>query len=60
LQEYRTQRFWHDRENRRQFLIDLASSKGLDPFKIDTWTLLTQNDVIAAKVSKLPNENHSH
>jgi len=42
--------FWKKPENRRQFLIDLANSKGLDPFKADTWDVITRNDIIKAKV----------
>jgi hypothetical protein len=43
--------YWNNRENRRQFLIDLATAKGLDPFNPNTWTCITKKDVIAAKVS---------
>jgi hypothetical protein len=42
--------FWNDRENRRQFLIDLATSKGLDPFDPNTWTCITKKDIIVARV----------
>jgi hypothetical protein len=48
--EYHTKGFWDHRENRRQFLIDLAKSKGLDPFDPNTWTCINCNDVLAAKV----------
>jgi hypothetical protein len=41
--------YWSQRENRRQFLIGLAKSKGLDPFNASTWKTLTVKDVIAAK-----------
>jgi hypothetical protein len=51
LSECHTRGFWSDRENRRQFLIDLATSKGLDPFDPQTWTTITLNDFRAAKVS---------
>jgi hypothetical protein len=50
FEENRNKGYWKDRENRRQFLIDLATSKGLDPFKSTTWTSTTWKDVIAAKV----------
>jgi hypothetical protein len=43
--------YWTERKNRRQFLIDLATSKGLDPFNPNTWTIITWSDVLAAKVS---------
>jgi Cft2 family RNA processing exonuclease len=49
--KYKRKGFWKDRENRRQFLIDLAKSKGLDPFNPKTWTIITTYDIIAAKVS---------
>jgi hypothetical protein len=43
--------YWKQRENRRQFLIDLASSKGLDPFCVNTWYyFITTKDIIANKV----------
>jgi hypothetical protein len=38
----RQQGFWKTRENRRQFLIDLATSKGLDPFDPNTWKSITK------------------
>jgi hypothetical protein len=31
-------------------LIDLAKSKGLDPFVASTWKKLTTTDIVAAKV----------
>ncbi len=40
-------------KNQRQFLIDLANSKGLDPFKADTWKVITSTDIIKAKVCYL-------
>jgi hypothetical protein len=52
LLEWHTRGFWKDRENRRQFLIDLAKSKGLDPFDPQTWTTITHNDVRASKVTE--------
>jgi hypothetical protein len=42
--------FWTKRENRRQFLIDLAKSKGLDPFAASTWRTITTADIGAAQV----------
>jgi hypothetical protein len=42
--------WWRHRENRRQFLIDLATSKGLDPFTISTWQIITKNDIQTAGV----------
>jgi hypothetical protein len=42
--------FWKQRENRRQFLIDLATSKGLDPFDPATWDIITPKDLLRAKV----------
>jgi hypothetical protein len=44
---------WKNRASRRKFLIRLATSKGLDPFNPKTWTTITQNDVLAAKVSEV-------
>ena len=38
LDVYREKGYWNKHENRRQFLIDLATSKGFDPFNPDTWT----------------------
>jgi hypothetical protein len=49
--------FWNDRTNRRQFLIDLAKSKGLDPLSVYTWKNITQNDVITAKVNDFYTDN---
>src|SRR5690625_5254715 len=43
--------YWTKHENRRQFLIDLAKAKGLDPFKMETWNIITRRDIIDAKVS---------
>jgi hypothetical protein len=43
--------FWKRRENRRQFLIDLATSKGLDPFDPSTWNIIKCEDVEQAKVA---------
>jgi hypothetical protein len=46
-------KFWQKRENRRQALIDLATSKGLDPFDTVTWeTKITHKDVMQAKVKQ--------
>src|SRR5690606_5623420 len=42
--------YWQKHENRRQFLIDLAKSKGLDPFKADTWTKILKKDIIKARL----------
>jgi hypothetical protein len=42
--------FWTLQENRRQFFIDLALSKGLDPFAKSTWDSITAKDIDAAKV----------
>jgi hypothetical protein len=42
--------YWNQSENRRQFLIDLAKSKGLDPFAAVTWYKITRKDIINAKV----------
>jgi hypothetical protein len=44
--------YWWQRENRRQFLIDLATSKGLDPFDPSTWNIIKCEDVDKAKVCK--------
>jgi hypothetical protein len=43
--------FWGQHENRRKFLIDLATSKGLDPFDPHTWQNMTLKDIVDAKVS---------
>jgi hypothetical protein len=50
-QNVRRKGFWQNRENRRQFFIDLATSKGLDPFHPDTWKKITRKDLRAFKVS---------
>lgn len=42
--------FWARPENRRQFLIDLATSRGMDPFIADTWYGITQKDIELARV----------
>jgi hypothetical protein len=49
-QNIRRMGFWRERDNRRKFLIDLATSKGLDPFTPSTWYKLTPGDVKEAKV----------
>jgi hypothetical protein len=60
LTERHAKGFWKDRENRRQFLIDLAQSKGLDPFHPNTWTCITQKEIIAAKVcTMLRGDSHN-
>jgi hypothetical protein len=48
------------RENRRKFLIDLAVSKGLDPFSKATWDKITLKDILQAKGSGLINYYKSH
>jgi hypothetical protein len=45
--------YWKQRENRRQFLIQLAISKGLDPFVARTWYKISRKDIQDAKVCYL-------
>jgi hypothetical protein len=45
--------YWMILENRRKFLIDLATTKGLDPFKAATWYTLTTKDILQAGVCEL-------
>src|SRR5690606_38804371 len=48
---YKSMGWWKNTSNRRQFLIDLATSKGLDPFSADTWTTkILRRDIVNAKV----------
>src|SRR5690625_4689233 len=49
----RSKGWWSDMNNRRQFLIDLAISKRLDPFNADTWKNISYKDVIKFNVSIL-------
>jgi len=51
--EKRPRGYWKDPEHRKQFFLELANEKGINPNQPGAWEALTVAHVLAKKVSLL-------
>lgn len=45
--------YWKEQQNQRQFFIDIAAEKGVDPVRPESWERITSKDILKKRVTSL-------